>query len=805
LKRKKEPAPAEELRLRAEQRLKTLQPEDAVRDVDTRRLLHELQVHQIELEMQNEELRQARAEAETVSTQYTELYDFAPVGYCTLDRQGTLHQLNLECARLLGAERSKLLGRRFISFIGDTNETRSAFIAGLDRIFSGKGLEIGDVTLSQPGGAARTLEIKASLDDARQFCRLALVDVTERRDAEEHLRLFRTLLDNSSDAIEVLDPVTMRFLDVNETECRELGYSREELLAMRSSDIDPEVDEASAKRLMAQIRSEGLVRFDSVHRRKDGSTFPVEVSGKWIEIDKPYLLTIARDITERKRAETQLQESEEKFRAIFDHASDGIIVMDIDTHEVRFANPGMEKMLGYEPGELTGLPLARLHPPEALAQAREQFDRDASGGESRVQDMPMQTKNGDVLYADLNGSPVDIGGHPYLLGAFHDATERRAIEMKLRHANRALRTLSAGNVALVQAEDEIGLLESITRVIAEQAGYSLAVVDYAEDDPNRSLTPMAWSGFEGSRYWAEHLSWADTERGQLPVSRAIRSGMTQVCRDISTDPSFDPWREAVQARGYQANIALPLHGDGKTFGGLSIYLSNANALDEEEIPLLEELARDLSYGIVTLRTRKAHEQHETILRQSLEQSIEAIAHTVEARDPYTAGHQRRVAELASAIAREMGLPEDQINGIHLAGMIHDLGKIHIPVEILSKPGKLSELEYTLIKQHPQDGYDILKDVNFPWPIADIVLQHHERLDGSGYPQGLKGDAILIEARIMTVADVVEAMSSHRPYRPGLGIEAALNEISSKRGIYYDPQVVDVCLSLFRDKEYVIPD
>ena len=196
---------------------------------------------------------------------------------------------------------------------------------------------------------------------------------------------------------------------------------------------------------------------------------------------------------------------------------------------------------------------------------------------------------------------------------------------------------------------------------------------------------------------------------------------------------------------------------------------------------------------------------QSILRESLEQSIQTIADTVEARDPYTAGHQRRVAELAAAIAREMDLPEEQVTGIHLAATIHDLGKIHIPAEILSKPSRLNAIEYMLIKTHPQDGYDILKNVKFPWPIADIILQHHERLDGSGYPQGLKGDAILLEARILCVADVVEAMSSHRPYRPGLGIDAALEEITSSRGIQYDPQVVDACVALFREKKYVIPN
>jgi len=168
------------------------------------------------------------------------------------------------------------------------------------------------------------------------------------------------------------------------------------------------------------------------------------------------------------------------------------------------------------------------------------------------------------------------------------------------------------------------------------------------------------------------------------------------------------------------------------------------------------------------------------------------------RDPYTARHQERVTELACAIAREMGIPDGQIEGIHAAGLMHDIGKIAVPTEILTKPGKLNDLEFSLIRRHPQVAYDILKGIEFPWPIADIVLQHHERLNGSGYPNGLKGDEILLEARILTVADVVEAISSHRPYRPALGLDAALDEIKQGRGMLYDPDVVDTCLSVFEE-------
>ncbi len=209
-----------------------------------------------------------------------------------------------------------------------------------------------------------------------------------------------------------------------------------------------------------------------------------------------------------------------------------------------------------------------------------------------------------------------------------------------------------------------------------------------------------------------------------------------------------------------------------------------------------------------VQARKAAEQSlresgEKLLR-SLEETVKSMAALVELRDPYTAGHQRRVADLSVAIAREMGLPEDEIHGIYLAAIIHDLGKIQVPVEILVKPGELEEAEYKLIREHSGVAYEILKDIEFPWPIAAMVYQHHEREDGSGYPQGLKAGEILPGAKIIAVADIVESMSSHRPYRPAQGLEGALAEVERGRGVQYSAPVVDACLSLFRKRDYRFP-
>jgi putative nucleotidyltransferase with HDIG domain len=189
------------------------------------------------------------------------------------------------------------------------------------------------------------------------------------------------------------------------------------------------------------------------------------------------------------------------------------------------------------------------------------------------------------------------------------------------------------------------------------------------------------------------------------------------------------------------------------------------------------------------------------LRETFISTVNALVSMVEMKDPYTAGHQRWATRLACAIAEEMNLAEERIEGIRMAGLIHDIGKNSVPMEILNKPCRISEMEFNIIKMHPETGYNILKEVEFPWPIAQIVLEHHERLDGSGYPQGLKDCKIMLEAKILGVADVVEAMASHRPYRPAIGIEAALEEITKNKGVLYDPEVVDVCTTVFIEKGF----
>jgi response regulator RpfG family c-di-GMP phosphodiesterase len=261
---------------------------------------------------------------------------------------------------------------------------------------------------------------------------------------------------------------------------------------------------------------------------------------------------------------------------------------------------------------------------------------------------------------------------------------------------------------------------------------------------------------------------------------------------MTGEPTAETAAEAVRA-GASDYLTKPVSKNG-------ILRSVATAVQmkriEDEKHRLQEANRIYQQNLEQLVEKRTE-----ALRLALHAFIRAMAAAVESRDPYTAGHQQRVAGLARRMAQEMALPEETILAAYFAGTIHDLGKISVPAEILSSPAKLSKAAMDIIREHPATAFEILKGIAFPWPIAEIVRQHHERLDGSGYPQGLLGDAITIEARILAVADVVEAMASHRPYRPAMGIDAALEEIGRGRGVRYDAAAVDACVRLFREQSY----
>ncbi len=385
-------------------------------------------------------------------------------------------------------------------------------------------------------------------------------------------------------------------------------------------------------------------------------------------------------------------------------------------------------------------------------------------------------------------------------------------ESELQRVNRALETVSACHRVLVQSKDKAELFQEICRVIVDVGGYSMAWAGIARQDRSKSIQPLGSAGTAEGYLGSIKISWEASRNGMCPAGKAIRDKQPFVVKNILSQEEVMPWRGEALKHGFASVASLPLISKSGTFGALSIYSREPEIFNEDEVDLLMKIADNLVYGVMALHTRTERYRAESEVKTSLDKLrkalgaiIQVLEQTVEIRDPYTAGHQRRVADLARAIAENMHLSEDRKDGIRIAGIIHDIGKIYVPAEILSKPRRLSQIEFNLIKTHSQVGYDVLKTIDFPWPVAKIILQHHERIDGSGYPHNLRGEEIMLESKILGVADVVEAMASHRPYRPALGVDAALQEISQNKGVLYEPAVVDACLHIFREENFTFKD
>ncbi|QWD61870.1 HD-GYP domain-containing protein [Polynucleobacter sp. MWH-UH25E] len=369
----------------------------------------------------------------------------------------------------------------------------------------------------------------------------------------------------------------------------------------------------------------------------------------------------------------------------------------------------------------------------------------------------------------------------------------------------ALEAYANSAKVLSHAKTPEELIQGVCEGITKQYPYVIAWVGIAENNPEKTVRVAGMSGKAKAYAQGIFVTWdGNKPNGRGPTGAAIRLGEPQMMRDSELDPNFAPWRERAALYGIRCSVGIPIFADEKVIGALTVYTCEPDSFSAAEIDLFQNLANEIGHGLALLQERslleeerKRRELAQQRLFDSLELTIGAMATTMEMRDPYTAGHQKAVAKIAQAIAKEMGLDKDVIHGLKMAALIHDIGKVSIPSELLTKPTKLSPLEYSLMKEHVNNGYLILKDIPFPWPIADMVRQHHERLDGSGYPQGLKGDEILMGARVLAVADIIESMSSHRPYRPALGLNKAIQEVLVEAGQgKLDPTVVQAAVKLY---------
>jgi PAS domain S-box-containing protein len=364
-----------------------------------------------------------------------------------------------------------------------------------------------------------------------------------------------------------------------------------------------------------------------------------------------------------------------------------------------------------------------------------------------------------------------------------------------KNAEAAQTALLRSTTALVTAVTEAELYDDICQVVVDDSAFDLAWIGLSDGSQSLGIRLMASGG--PIAYFDELNAFTGELPYVGPFSVAIKTKVVQIIGDIAKLPESVSWRSLALGHGFRSIAALPIGNDGV----LAIYSKRVGTFSDEVVAVFRALVEDIDQGIAAIRSREDNASYLYRLEAGLEATVQAIAAASEMRDPYTAGHQRRVAELARAIAVEMGLNSSEVRGIYTAASIHDIGKLAVPSELLSKPGRLTPIEFELIKGHAQAGFDIVSGIDFPWPVGEAILKHHERLDGSGYPDGLMGDEIPLGVRILSVADVVEAMHARRPYREGLGIDAALEEIDLEKGILFDADVVEVCVRLFRDLEF----
>jgi len=659
--------------------------------------------------------------------------------------------------------------------------------------------------------------------DGVPYVHTAIRDVTDRKRTENELAEYQEKLTAAMEAMTdsvVITDTSGEIINFNKAFATVHGYRNKDECPRYISEFykvgeiltaDGKVAPMEARPTFRALRGETATNVEYKFHRKDtgetryGSYGFSPIRGMDGSITGS--VVVARDITERKAAEEAIKKAEEMFRVIFENTPVGIFHATPEGRTLT-VNPASADMMGYEsPAEYIATIQNSAHDLFVDPSDRARFvARVEQQGTVRDYQCQFKRKDGSIIWVSSTARKISgpDGKTISYLGFNLDITEKKRLEAALQANNRELELLSEINTALVHAKSEKELLKDCCRIMVEIGGYRMAWVGFADNGPGKPLVTMAHHGCEESFLQSIKWTWAETKPENGPVGRALRTGKVQVAEDIRADPLVPSWRTEVVKQGCRIVIALPFRlTDGAT-ASLAIFGETRQIRSGSERSLMEQIASQLAYGIEALRTELAKTRHQENLRTALEQTIHVIAETVDRRDPYTAGHERRVADLCKRIAEKLSLPEGRAYGLYLAASIHDLGKIGIPAEILSKPGPLTPTQQNLLREHAQLGCDILKDVAFPWPIADIILQHHERLDGTGYPRGLKGDAISLDARILIVADVVEAISSHRPYRAAKGIDAALDEILAQRGKLYDAQVTDACISIFREDGYAFP-
>jgi len=963
-----------------------------------------------ELEASGRKRNQFEEALRTEKDKAQKYLDIAEVILVALNKKGEITLINRKGNQLLGYKEGELLGKNWFTTCLPFH-IRKKIKNGFLKLMAGERqlTEFYENPAQTKSGTERIIAWHNTLLKDTQGNPIGTLssgeDITDRKHAEKALReseeKYRTLVEHSKNTIVLLQDKIIKF--INSASVNLLGYSPNEMIGSAFLKfVHPDDQEFVKQRYSDRLAGKGVPPIYALRLlRRDGTPVWTEANAMATTLDgRPADFAFLRDITDRKQAEKDLRESEQRYRGLFEGAAEGILIADLKSKQFLYANPSMCNMLGYSEEELGNLSVRDIHPSESLKHVISEFKAQGSGEKTLAPAIPCVRKDGTILYTDITTSKILIGGKECNVGFFTDITDRKRAEEELRESEVRFRTLFEAIPDTVLVHNDEGTILHINEIGAQRlewsakdlVGRNLREIVTSENaasiaDHVRETHKVGWSRFETT--YVSRSGWQImSEVYEHPIKFGKEKAVLSVARDITERKKADEtlrereetiralvessqdwiWsidvqgmhtysnpavekilgytprdligksslklmheedRRAVEANltrwikeksGWQNIILRWRHKDGswrwlesnavpicdvtgeligfrgvdrditerkqtekallkeKHFSdtvmdsspGLFFVfddkgnilrwnrnvekvteystqeISKMNVLDfvvqedkksatetiqealnkgqaSVEITILSKSGKKIPFYLTGLRTHienitcvvgsgfdiTERKETEEALQGSYDQlqeifisAINALASTVEMKDQYSAGHQLRVAQLSCAIAEEMGLSKDQIEGIRMAGLIHDIGKIVVPAEILNKPGPLTEVQYEMIKMHPQAGHDILKRIAFPWPVAQIVQQHHERIDGSGYPQGLSGEGILPEARIMAVANVVAAMTAHRPYRPAYDIEEALAEISHDRGTKYDSAVVDACLRLFTKRGFV---
>jgi PAS domain S-box-containing protein len=649
-----------------------------------------------------------------------------------LDANGTIHYESQSVEQVLGYKQKELIGKSAFDLIhpDDLANVRDVF----SQIIQKPGITLSaEFRCRHNDGSWRVLGAmgKNLLDDpALGGIVVNSRDITERKQAEKAIRYERkklvNILDSMEDGvyivnqqydIEYVNPLVEReYGRVKGRKCHEYFEGRKKTCTWCKNQ-----EVFKGRTVRSEWYSEKTNKtYDLINtplKNPDGS------------VSK---LGIFRDITERKNAEHLLRESEEKFRTIFDGSNDGILIADVGSKEFFMGNNSICNMLGYRQDEIKNLAVTDIHPQEDLPVIEKRFEEMARGKAVSIENVPVKRKDGSIFYVDINSALITLTGKKYIVGSFRDITERKQAEEALMKANRTLRALSNSNQAMLHAEREEELLRDVCEIVVEDCGHAMVWIGFAEDNENKTVRPVASAGLEKGYLETLNVTWADTERGRGPTGTAIRTGRPSICRNMVTDPAFEPWREEAINRGYASSIVLPLMADGKAFGAINIYAREPDPFTEDEVQLLSELTGDLSYGILAMRSKVAHAEAEDAVRKSekryrslFNNMTEGFAiHEIITDDSGTP-IDYRFLEINPAFERLTGLIRDNVLGKTVKEVIPEIEPHWIEtygrVALSGEPSHF-ESYATALEKH----YEVFAYCNAPRQFAVIFMDVTER-------------------------------------------------------------------------------